>query len=244
MTNMGHRLRVARIAFAVFALVAVLLTAPASSRAADRAERLLDKDIAARFSPRAYRRSPVAKAKLDAIFLAAHAAASAYGERPWRYLVATRREHPDAYEKLFSTLNEKNQAWVQRRPPVLILALYKQDYVNPKRPGPNTHAAHDLGMADATLALQAQKLGVSLRHTSGFDAAKAKALFAIPAGYEASSVIVLGYAASPRVLPAERRRKEQARRSRAPYANPPTLAETTFFGSWGRRGGEAVPKSP
>ena len=90
----------------------------AQARPGTRAERLLDQDIAARFSPRAYRRTPVAKAKLDAILLAAHSSASAFGERPWRYLVATRREHPDAYEKLFSTLNEKNQAWVQRRPPV------------------------------------------------------------------------------------------------------------------------------
>src|SRR3954463_9863012 len=107
--------------------------------------------IARRWSPYAFADRAVSDAVLRSLFEAARWAASSYNEQPWSYIVATKAD-PEAFERLLSCLVEGNQAWA-RAAPVLALGCTSLHFTRNGKP--NAAAVHDLGLASASLTLEA-----------------------------------------------------------------------------------------
>ena len=176
-----------------------------------------------RRSPRAYTAQPVPAEVLHQIFAAASSAASCFGEQPWRYLVGSRDAHPEAYEKILTSMGEFNQVWAKSAP-VLAVSIAKLHFSHDDNA--NAWARHDVGQATATLAIQAAELGLQIHQMAGYSADKVRESFGIPAGYEPVAVFTLGYPGDPASLPDALREKEVAARARKP------LAEFVFEGAW------------
>jgi len=178
-----------------------------------------------RWSPRAFADRPVGADKLRSLIEAARWAPSSFNEQPWAYLVAA-RDNPEEFARLLSVLIEGNIAWAQRAP-VLMLSIAKLNFERNGRP--NRHAYHDVGLASASLIMQATALGLVAHQMAGFDAGKARELFAIPEGWEPVAAIALGYPGEPESLPERLRSRELEPRTRKP------LEEFVFTGRWGQR---------
>jgi len=183
-----------------------------------------------RRSPRAYDATrSVPPELLHQVFAAASAAASCFGEQPWRYLVGRREAQPAAYDKILDSLGEFNQVWANKAP-VLAVSIAKLTFSHDDNP--NAWARHDVGQATATLAIQAAELGLQIHQMAGFSPDKIRTAFSIPAGYEPVAVFTLGYPGDPAALPDALRDKETAPRVRKP------LAEFMFEGGWPTVAGE------
>jgi nitroreductase len=173
-----------------------------------------------RWSPRAYADKDVSSEDLTKLFEAARWAASSYNEQPWRFLVGRRGD--ETYRKIFESLVEFNQSWAKAAP-VLVLSVAKKIFTN--NAAENRFALHDTGAATANLALEATVLGLHTHSMAGFDAEKARALFAIPQEYEMGSVTAIGYLGDPATLPGALREREEAVRQRKPL-------KEIVFSSW------------
>jgi nitroreductase len=179
--------------------------------------------IARRWSPYAFADRPVSDDDLRSLFEAARWAASSYNEQPWRYLVATKASPAD-FERLLSCLVEGNQVWAKAAP-VLALGCVSLNFaLNGK---PNAAAEHDLGLASATLTLEATARGLSVHQMIGILPDKARELYRIPDGVQPLTGLAIGYAADPSGLPEKLRGRDLAPRTRRP------LAEFVFGGQWG-----------
>lgn len=169
-----------------------------------------------RWSPKNFSSRPVDAQKLADLFEAARWAPSCFNAQPWNFIVAT-REDAEGYNRLLSTMVEKNREWAQQAP-VLILAVAKLDFNHVDRP--NRHALYDLGQSVANLTVQASAVGLQIHQMGGFDPNAARELFAIPKGFEPVAVMALGYQEGPSADPTTRTRKP--------------LSDFVFSGSWGR----------
>ncbi|HEX4642367.1 MAG TPA: nitroreductase family protein [Candidatus Acidoferrales bacterium] len=178
--------------------------------------------IGRRWSPRTFSEHPVERDKLVSVFEAARWAASASNEQPWAFLVATREDSKN-YADLLSVLVEFNRSWA-RTAPVLILTVAHTHFEKDGRP--NRHGYYDLGQAVENLSLQATALGLTTHQMAGFDAAAARTLFAIPAGWDAVSAIALGYPGPLHSLPENLQQRETAPRRRK------ALETFVFSGAW------------
>lgn len=182
--------------------------------------------LAARWSPRAYDANrPVSREQLTALLEAARWAPSCNGDEPWRFLVWDRAADPEGWNRVFECLSENNRKWC-KNVPVLMLSCAGSTFGHNGKP--NRFAQHDTGMANLSIALQAQALGLVAHQMAGYDADKLRAAFAIPAEYTPMAMIAVGYQASPDVLDPETREKEMRPRVRKP------LTERFFAGSWGK----------
>lgn len=180
--------------------------------------------IAERWSPYAFGATSVANDDIRSLFEAARWAASSYNEQPWRYFVA-QRDDPDEFEKLLSTLVEPNREWAKAAP-VLALGVVSKIF---KRNGkPNKAAIHDLGLASATLTLEATSRGLLVHQMIGILPDRARELYAIPDDAEALTALAIGYAADPAESPDEFGERDQGERTRRP------LSEFVFGGTWGQ----------
>jgi len=168
------------------------------------------------------------------LFEAARSAPSSYNEQPWRFVVAT-REDAEGFTRLLETLAEKNRAWAQHAP-VLMLSIAKLDFThNGQR---NRHALYDVGQAAAYLTLQATALDLHVHQMAGFDAARARQLLGIPQGYEPVAVMAVGYLGGPEAAPELQRHHNQPQRARKP------LDSLAFDGIWGKLWSLAVDGEP
>lgn len=175
-----------------------------------------------RWSPRSFSNQPVETESLLSLFEAARWAPSANNLQPWVYIVTTQAE-PQPYAALLGTLGERNQLWAKHAP-VLILAVVQTE----REPGkPHFWASYDLGQSVAQLAIEAVDLGLAVHQMAGFDRSKAGLLFQIPAGFEAMTVLAVGYIGSPDHLPEDQRQREISPRQRKP------LSQFVFNGAWG-----------
>jgi nitroreductase len=179
--------------------------------------------IARRWSPYAFANRPVAEADLRCIFEAARWAASSYNEQPWRYIVAT-KANPEEFEKLLSCLVDGNQVWAKAAP---VLALGCSSLNFAKNGRPNAAAEHDLGMASATLTVEATARGLSVHQMIGILPDRARELYRIPEAIKPLTGLAIGYAAEADVLPESLRGRDLAVRTRTP------LAGFVFGGEWG-----------
>jgi nitroreductase len=180
--------------------------------------------IAQRWSPYAFADRPVAKEDLLALFEAARWAPSSYNEQPWSYVVATRQE-PEEFAKLLSCLVEGNQAWAKA---AAVLALGCTSLVFSRNGKPNDAAQHDLGLASATLLVEATARGLAVHQMIGILPDRARVVYQIPENVRPLTGIAIGYAGDAAALAENLRGRDAARRPRKP------LASFLFTGQWGK----------
>jgi nitroreductase len=179
--------------------------------------------IRSRWSPAIYSPRPVETDKLLSVLEAARWAPSSYNAQPWSFLVA-RKEEPDEFARMLSCLVPGNVTWAQHVP-VLMISVAKLQFDNGNA---NRHALHDTGIATGFLMLQGAALGILAHGMAGFDAAKARELFAIPESHEAVAAIGLGYPGDEHGAPEELRKRNQRNKPRR------ELKEFVFAGRWGQ----------
>lgn len=179
--------------------------------------------IARRWSPYAFADRPVSDDDIRSLFEAARWAASSYNEQPWSYIVATKANTAE-FERLLSCLVEGNQAWAKAAP-VLALGCTSLNFVRNGKS--NAAAIHDLGLASATLTLEATARGLHVHQMIGILPDKARELYGIPEGVQPLTGLAIGYVADPTILPEAYRQRDLAPRQRK------SLAEFVFGAQWG-----------
>lgn len=179
--------------------------------------------LAERWSPCAFDDRPVSRQDLLALFEGARWAPSSYNEQPWNYIVAT-KENPEEFARLLSCLNEKNQLWAATAPVLALgitkLKLQTSDMLN-------RAAMHDLGLATASLLVEATSRGLSVHQMIGILPDKAREVYEVPEGYEVLTGIAIGYRGDPQKLPEAIRKRDLTPRQRKP------LSAFLFGGRWG-----------
>ena len=187
------------------------------------ADRPIHPLLAERWSPYAFTDKGVDEADLLALFEAARWAASSYNEQPWRFIV-TRREDTAAFEKVLSCLVPFNQGWA-RHAPVLALGL-----VQTLRPGdgsPNAAAQHDLGLAAASLTVEATHRGLSVHQMSGIVADRIRKIWTLPDDVLPLTALAIGRATPVEAAPEDMRDRQARPRERR------RLPEFVFGELWG-----------
>jgi nitroreductase len=179
--------------------------------------------IARRWSPYAFADRTVSEEDLRSLFEAARWAASSYNEQPWSYIVAA-KANAEEHERLVSCLVEGNQAWAKAAPVVGIGCTRLHFVRNGK---PNAAAVHDLGLASATLTLEATARGLHVHQMIGILPERARELYRIPEGVQPLTGLAIGYVGDPSTLPEAYRQRDLAPRQRKP------LGEFVFGGQWG-----------
>ncbi|MBN2555664.1 MAG: nitroreductase family protein [Anaerolineales bacterium] len=158
---------------------------------------------------------------VDLLLEAARWAPSAGNGQPWRYLVFDERV-PDAREIARACLNPDNAVWAKYAP-ILLLAVAQEIRAGGK---PNPYAAHDLGLANQSLLLQAIALGLNCRPMAGFDKGRAVENFNIPQGYRPMVMIAVGFAGEMEAVDETVRQKEAQPRTRN------SIEMFAFHGGW------------
>jgi nitroreductase len=181
--------------------------------------------IASRWSGRAYDPDrDVEEDQIIALLEAARWAPSCYGDQPWRYIVCVKKANPEAWARAFSCLAEGNQGWT-RYAPVLMLAI--ADSIMSRTGKPNRWGQYDTGAASMSLCIQATELGLMVHQMGGFDADRARMVFAIPDQFVPMAMMTIGYQLPLAKLSGEIRERELAERARKP------ISEIFYNGSWG-----------
>jgi nitroreductase len=178
--------------------------------------------IAKRWSPRAFDPRPIPAEQIRSILEAARWSASSFNEQPWRFLVA-RREDSEEFEKMLGCLMEGNQGWARNAGVLMLTVARKTFTANDK---PNRVALHDIGLAAATLTLQATALGLCVHQMAGIHPDKIREAYGVPDGYEPETAIAIGYEGSLESLPENLREMENAPRDRR------AQNEFVFCDSW------------
>ncbi|MBT8039182.1 MAG: nitroreductase family protein [Gammaproteobacteria bacterium] len=146
-----------------------------------------------RWSPYAYDPDrDVSSEQLKSLFEAARWAMSSFNAQPWRYIVGVKGRSDDIWKGVYETLVDGNREWA-RNAPVLALGLAELNYEHNGKP--NRHAAHDLGAASASLALEAAARGLAVHQMGGFSGDRARELFDLPDGVEPYTAMAIGYPA-------------------------------------------------
>jgi len=179
--------------------------------------------IAERWSPYRFADRPVPEEDLRSLFEAARWAASSMNEQPWRFIVAT-REEPDAFGRLLSCLVEGNREWAVHVP-VLVLTAAKRTFARNGKPNPT--ARHDLGLAAATLSVEATSRGLAVHQMGGILPDRAREVYGIPDDYDVATAIAIGYSAPAEDPPEKFRRRDEQARTRKP------LQEFVYSAEWG-----------
>ena len=99
------------------------------------------------------------------------------------------RDKPEIFQRLLDCLVPANQEWAGKVP-VLMLSVASLRFARNGKP--NRHALHDVGLASATLAIQATDMGLAVHFMAGFDGDKARDSFAIPDDFEPVAAIAVG----------------------------------------------------
>ena len=179
--------------------------------------------IARRWSPYAFADRPVSIDDLRSLFEAARWAASSYNEQPWSYIVATRQDAPE-FERLLSCLVEGNQVWAKAAPVLAIGCTSLRFRLNGQA---NAAAVHDLGLASATLTLEATARGIYVHQMIGIVPARVSQLYAVPEGVQPTTGLAIGYVSDAGKSPDNLRQRDLAPRTRKP------VSEFVFAGKWG-----------
>lgn len=142
-----------------------------------------------RYSPRQFTEKAITQQTLAEVMEAVRHAPSSFNEQPWRFVYALKSDQSN-YQTLLSCLNEKNQAWANQAP-VLMLGVAKKAFSSNEKP--NRHAWYDTGAAVGMMTLKATALDVFVHQMAGFDAVKAREVLQIPQEYEPVVMIAMGY---------------------------------------------------
>jgi nitroreductase len=178
--------------------------------------------IARRFSPRAFSDRELTTAELETLFEAARLAPSSFNEQPWRFVIV--RRGGAGHAGMLSAMIASNQVWAQKAP-LVVLNLVRGSL---ERNGiTNPHAWHDLGLALGQLNIQAEAMGLGVRHLAGIDPEKARHAMQVPEEFDVVSMMVIGFPGDPNDLPENLKERELKRSPRKP------LSELIHFGKFG-----------
>ena len=180
-----------------------------------------------RWSPRAFdAHRVVPPSELARLFEAARWAPSSGNIQPWRFLVADRLRSPERFNALFGTLTGRNPLWAGAAP-MLVLVAVQVSLQRDESPDPLAY--YDTGQAVALLTVQATSQGLSIRQMEGFDRERARIACAVPAPFEPTVVMAIGYSGDPESLVHDKHREaETSPRNRRP------ISEFVFDGEWGK----------
>jgi nitroreductase len=185
--------------------------------------------LAHRWSPYAFEPKPVPEDDLRSCLEAARWAPSSYNEQPWSFLLA-RRQDEEEFQKMLGCLAEANQKWA-RNVSALILTVVSRKFSRDGRP--NKACEHDIGLAAASLGVQATHLGLHVHQMIGLKPDHAREVYGVPEDHDVFTAIAIGYAAEGDGADEAMLQRDRKPRSRKP------LEEWVFSGSWGHR---AVPE--
>ena len=158
-----------------------------------------------RWSPRAFLPEPIPETQLRSLFEAARWAPSSGNEQPWLFVYATSVADR---ERFATALNDGNRRWAPRAP-VLLYVCARRHWT--RNGTPNRTYQFDSGAAWASLALQAQLLGLSAHGMAGFDQHKAHEILGVPEDtYEVIAAVALGKRADASTLPPDLAAREGA----------------------------------
>jgi nitroreductase len=179
--------------------------------------------LAERWSPYGFDDRQVAPAEVRSLLEAARWAPSSYNEQPWSFILAS-REKPAEFEKLLSCLVDANQEWAKAAPVLLLCVVSLRFARNGKE---NRAAVHDLGLAAASLVLEATARGLFVHQMIGILPDRARELYGIPEHSEAWTAMAIGYRGDPAKLPEELKERDATPRKRKP------LSQFVFGERWG-----------
>jgi nitroreductase len=179
--------------------------------------------IAARWSPYSFANRSISDQDLKSLFEAARWAASSFNEQPWSYIVA-KKEDAEEFGRLVSCLVEANQVWAKQAS-ALAIGITRLNFAGTDKS--NRAAIHDLGLASASLVLEATARGISTHQMIGIVPDKVRELYSVPEGNEPLTAVAIGYAGDPNNLPEALRTRDAARRPRKP------IQDFIFRGKWG-----------
>jgi nitroreductase len=154
---------------------------------------------------------------------AARWAPSSSNEQPWSFILA-RPANPAEFEKLLSCLVDANQEWAKAAPVLLLCVVSLRFSRNGKE---NRAAVHDLGLAAASLVLEATARGLFVHQMIGILPDRARELYGMPEHSEAWTAMAIGYKGDPTKLPEELRERDATPRQRKP------LSQFVFGERWG-----------
>lgn len=177
-----------------------------------------------RWSPRAFSGESVDRETVTKLLEAARWAPSAFNSQPWRFVVATRDE-TEAFEQMRGCLLPGNQRWTGETAVLMILATQLQDEPDGKKRHLNYFNS---GLAVAQLTVEAAANGLHVHQMAGIDRDKARETYNIPAEFQPTIGIAIGYVADADTLPDDLRAREVSERTRKP------LSEIAFSGAWGQ----------
>ena len=92
---------------------------------------------------------------------------------------------------------------------------------------PNTAALHDLGLASATLTLEATDRGLFVHEMIGILPEKVREIYGVPHDVQPLTGLAIGYAADPNTMPETLQARDLAPRQRR------KLADFVFGSTWG-----------
>ena len=180
----------------------------------------IHRDIAARWSPRAFDPAAVVAPGDVAALLEAARWAPTWGRRqPVRFVVGLRGD--DTFDRLAGTLKRGNAYAHAASALVLLAADEGPDEVTAR------YSALDTGSALANLSVEAVSRGLVVHPMAGFDPDAAKAAFDLPDGVRALVVVAVGSLGDYAGAPQDIVERDSLPRERLP------LSEIAFSGGWG-----------
>jgi len=162
----------------------------------------VDQTLATRWSPRAFKKEPIAEQDIETLFEAARWAPSCQNAQPWRFYVSTEA----SFDQYLSLLVEGNQVWAKNASLLCFVVVKKSFEHNGK---PNGFAEFDAGAAWMALAMQARRMGLYTHAMGGIKAPEITQALALDDDYKVVCGIAIGVAADASTLPAELAAREK-----------------------------------
>jgi nitroreductase len=150
-----------------------------------------------RWSPRAFKPTPIDPATVDALFEAARWAPSCFNDQPWLFVYAS---EPESLARFRPLLNDWNQQWAATAPVLGFIFARKTFRKNGK---PNRWGSFDAGAAWMSLALQARLRGLYTHAMAGVHFDQVNATLGVSEEYEPICAFVVGEKGDPADLPAD-----------------------------------------
>lgn len=158
-----------------------------------------------RWSSRMFSGASLSKEQQASLFEAARWAPSCFNEQPWFFLLPKDEKRK---EEFFQLLLPGNQEWVSQAAILCFVVARRHFKLNNKL---NRHNAFDAGAAWASLALQAQTLGLSAHAMAGYDNEAAYAVLEInKETHEVLAAIAIGVPAAAAAAEERTQRKPLA----------------------------------
>lgn len=115
-------------------------------------------------------------------------APSAANSQPWRFLVVSSEDHPQLWEELYHSLEERNLNWAATAPVFLI--TYIERVTDELGRG---LAWHDCGVSLLQISLEAERQGLATHAIGLFDRNKVALATGLSSDFEIPTMLAIGY---------------------------------------------------